>query len=761
MSRLNDLTKGVARGVSELSDGSGVDSDPRSYDSVGDRPYIIQRQDYDRESAPRDDMSTYWRQYETTPFVRKPINDFSNRIIEPGYYFEYPEEIDREIIEDLYQWAETCAIISGEQNINFRDLAQQSLIQREVRGTSFTEKVYAKEDREHLTALKPLHPETIEVNTRPGQAILLEEDDHEEFDWEDVPKTPEGKAAAYLQDLSNTQVSWGRAHDIRRLSAGPEGDSRYPNKIGFTRNEIVKLERDNDVGEIFGTSRLESVSDRIEGLKQKLSDNDRAIESKAYPMWLFKFGVGEDTSPWPRDQIDDFMSHHDMENFDAGMKQGVRGDVEVETISGEVADIAYALQFDLNYILSAMPMASQALGGLTEGGTGSAAEVAGMGQEIHIDRQIRNARRQIETRFTPVFQEKAEQLGASEDLAEKVKLKLGDPRDERGMDDPSTSTSRIEYHGVGNDEDRDPSGEQPDVPPEQVPESDGSGDGGNGQQDAVDTPSAADVSPFGDMRGVVRPDIREHAAELAEDSETFIDDLQEQLDDMFVTIRDNVLADIASQYRDSPTTAAYNFPHQKDKYVDRHTGRQFKKDIQSIVEAALGDLEHTREYSMQHRERVKLFTEDVREAVRDALHELLGDMRVQLTRAAQSNESFEQAKQRIMEYMDDDALTQRAYIIAHMEIQNAREKTKLQVFEQDDNIVGVRVHNPDASTPVSEAAHGVEAYFADGSIGKQIRDEVPERYYHEEFDPLPPAPPYHFGDTTVLEPIYEDEGDNE
>ena len=177
-SRVSELAGGLSRSVGELVNQSDQTYNPRSYDSMANKPFIVQRQDYDRETPPKDDMQKYWRQYETAPIVRKPINAFANRIIEPGYYIEAPDEVDQEVIDDLYKWLENAAIVEGELEQDIYFLIKKAAIQREVRGTAIIEKVYAKEDRDVLMALKMLNPETIQANTRPGQSILLDPEDH-------------------------------------------------------------------------------------------------------------------------------------------------------------------------------------------------------------------------------------------------------------------------------------------------------------------------------------------------------------------------------------------------------------------------------------------------------------------------------------------------------------------------------------------------------------------------------------------------------
>jgi len=323
-SYFDTLRQGISQRAAELSS----DAAPKSVDGSDEndirRPFQFDQPDYDRTEAPKDEMRKYWRQFETTPIIRKPITSFASRVTEPGYFIETTQ---------------------------------------------------------------------------------LEEEEVEES----------GGAAAWLQDtLETDNIGWGQS--IRK------DDSDSDAKIGFRRDEIIPLTRDADVGEVFGTSRIEAVSDRVDGIKQKLSDNDEAIASKAYPLWLFLFGTPEE--PWDADDISQFMKAQEMENFHPGMKQGVRGDMSVETISGDVADIAEYLQFDLRWIMSAMPMPIFVLGAFESASVG---QVSGIAQQQDVNRQIKEARRELEEEFTPIVREVAKQQGVDSERAKNVTLKFGKP----------------------------------------------------------------------------------------------------------------------------------------------------------------------------------------------------------------------------------------------------------------------------------------------------------------------------------------------
>jgi hypothetical protein len=93
-----------------------------------------------------------------------------------------------------------------------------------------------------------------------------------------------------------------------------------------------------------------------------------------------------------------------------------------------------------------------------------------------------------------------------------------------------------------------------------------------------------------------------------------------------------------------------------------------------------------------------------------------------------------------------------------MEQKNAVATSKLHSFAQADDIVGIRVTNTDPSTDVTQSLAGSEAYFdRDETVGEQLAQHIPDGALDTGFDPLPQTPPYHFNDTTTLEPIYSDQ----
>lgn len=722
---LSSIREGVRKRREELAHENRAKS--RTYDDKTTegpfKPFTARQEDFDRTEPDKDNMRKYWRQFETTPIVRKPVTSFASQVMSPGYYIK-AQGLDESELTKLDHWLETCAILEGERGKNFRKLAKKVIVQREVRGTSFVEKAPSRENGDEIAGLKLINAETMEAVTRPGQSILLDPEDIEEFD--DAPEAESGGAAAFLQDLGETETFFGT----------PVNKDNDGNKVGFRKDEIIKIARDADAGEIFGTSRLESVSTRIEGLKNKLQDNDQAIESKAYPLWLFLFGSEE--NPWESDDINDFMRAHEMENFHPGMKQGVRGDVDVKTISGEVAELAESLQFDVDWIMSVMPMPKFALGAYSDG----VGQIVGMSQQQNVQRQVKDARRDIEDEFTPMLKDVAQQFGFDEDAIDTIRLKVGRPG-EPESDGPSRENV-IRY--VPSDQTDTPE-EGPDGSPTSSPGSSGVPSEIPNQPEE-DVPEEAGAQVWHTDRGL---------AELSLESDNRLAD---KIYNTMVSVRDETLEEVENQYSDTPTFAATNFEKIANRTLRRYTSRgKLRRDVRPIIENHLDEVNEsmgTTRRAFSSQQNTRFFVQDVENAAENAIEEMLRLMRIQVRRGAIQDEEWSEIDARVRREYGEASLRQRAELIAHMELKNATENMKLQRYEMDDRIIGVRVVNEDPSTPLTESLAGAEAYFSEGDIQSQLSEKTRDEFLHTGFDPLPPTPPYYFNDTTRLEPIYEE-----
>lgn len=774
---LDAIREGVGKRTEELN----PEAEPHSVEDDSPdrtRPFSFEQSDYDRTEAPKDNMRRYWRQFETTPIVRKPITSFASRVTEPGYYLE-ARNLEQEEIEDLGKWLKKSSIIEGQPGKDFRLLAKKAIVQREVRGTALIEKAPHKNNPDNVAGLKLINPEVCEAVTRPQQNILVAPDDGDRFP--DAPDAETGGKAAWLQDVIEArEVDWGVSDRIRRGMQDEDDDL----KIGFRRDEIIPLTRDADVGEVFGTSRIEAVSPRIEGIKQKLDDNDQAISSKAYPLWLFMFGDPETTGVWDSDDIDEFMSAHEMENFHPGMKQGVRGDVSVETISGEVSDIAEYLNFDIQWIMSSMPMPMFTLGSFSERGA-SVGQVAGVAQQQNVNRQIKEARRELEEEFSPVIQQVAKQQGIDEERAESIRLRLGNPNEPdtevrrsqqtiRYVSDAKGGQGGVQEQQQQPGQQRQEGVEGPDATDN--PESIGKGE----TPSSVDNPTPdqpiagvdKDANPFVDIQvseGTTTKqvdseyahiwDAQRSGAELSDDQNTQA--LANKVFRVLRDVRDETLDSVSESYGSNPQFAAVEFENVANTQLNNSVREaRLRKNSKDAFAELVRDVE--RDYGNAHSafsqsQNVRFYAQTFENAVRDAAEEMLRRARVLVRDGVVNGEQWPHVRERVEDTYSDADLQNRANLIAHMETKRAQETAKLQQFEAADNIVGVRVNNPNASARVTEQLHGATALFEQGEIDNQLASQIRADSLREGFDPLPRTPPYHFNDTTTLEPVYEDE----
>lgn len=707
--------------------------------------------DYEREEPPKDHMRRYWRQYETTPIVREPVNNFARQVIEPGYWIEDNDQLSEDDLKELDKWLRKAAIIEKEPEKDILQMLKKAVVQREVRGTAIIEKVYAEEDSEKLYGLAFLNAETVRPNTRPGTPLLLLPNDKKRLDAEELPMTDDGYAAAYTQ---YTQESGFGVQDV-------EGDTVNQ----YSMDDIIKMTRDADVNEAFGTSRLEACSDVIEGLKNKMLDQNEAIASKAYPLWLFLFGTEE--QPWDRDDINSFMGAHDMDSFHPGLKQGVRGDVDLKTISGEVADIVEYLEFDINYIMSSMPLPKYALGAFEA----NINQFVSRTQERNVNRQIKEARRELETEFSNVVQQKCVELfNVNEDDAEEILFKIGRPNEEGEQDNPQVNT--IDYKGKGEGDDPNNRNAQ------------GHGGDPNGKNGEPDDPDKQTEDDTVEEEGhtVWDVDMSNGQAELADPRLVSTTDVEADLADLIAAImkdfRDSTVAEVRREYSNAPQAASMAFKGIANTTLNGVMRRRdFSQSSEVIMEETvrrtldtLGQqnqqLTLDTDFGTRHRQTVTSYASTSRSSTRGALESLVGRMDSQLTQAAQNGEELETIVQRMENSYSDAEIEQRAQLIARMEIQNAIESTKLTEFEQNEDVAGVKIVNPcnENSTALCRNLAGcgprngaVGRFDSDRSLSEQWMDQAGSTQLYKGFTPMPPAPPFHFNCRSGLIPITEAE----
>lgn len=446
-------------------DARSVDNHPSAHSS--NFSMTTRRGKVDKHFPNEKKLARYWQIYQEVPIIRQPIRSFASEVVSSGYYVDTEDE---DLKEELEDWLAHCAIVDGEVGKDFSILLKKAQVQREVKGTSLCEKV-STEDGNELYGFKLVRPETIRAYTKPGQTVLLPPEYDPDSAMENA-KTGLMRNLISDQDFYTNEEGETAAYVQLDDAVSQQSDGNY---IPFTRNEIIKLTRDSDTGEIFGISRLAAVEDRLNSLLKKLDDLDKSIESMSSPFQLFKFGQAED--PWSPEEISSFMAEHEPSEFEPGMKQGVQGDLSVETVEGTVPPIEQYLEYDLNWIIAEMPMPKYALGGFTS----DTNQFVSRSQSARLENQKKEARTEISNEWTPVLKEKAKELGYNPEQVNA--LVIGEDPSDMGlteiMNDPNIDEDRVKE--IAKEErDGGPSGENTTRPPASTEDRDGGADTVNG-----------------------------------------------------------------------------------------------------------------------------------------------------------------------------------------------------------------------------------------------------------------------------------------
>lgn len=692
------------------------EQDARSIDKNSPRTMSTVRSDVHRPD--RQKMQDNWELYKNFGLVRASIRGFASEVISPGYYVDAENE---QVREDLEEWLAECAVISGEHDKDFREIVKKSTIQREVRGTALIEKVPSKEGG--LYGFKLVNPENVKAYTKPNQAILLEPDEdidrlaerHDNFKKNSVKKTPDGEVAAYVQWDSKLNLNNDKS------------------EIAFTKDDIIKLTRDEDVGEIWGNSRLNSIRDRVNALLQKLDNNDDAIKATAHPFWLFKMGQEDD--PWTEDEIKEFMKNHKGEQFQPGMKQAVQGNVDIDTVGGEVAEIEEFLDFDVDMIMSEMPIPKYALGAFEE----NVNQFVSRSQETELRKQVNEARKEIESEFTAVLKEKADKMGHSRDSVNG--LVIGVPPEERVVPEEGEEGAQEGSQQPQNRPDEPASNQDPET-------------------DHTRPPASSEMSES----IWTDEELSEHYNPWTSDE---TDKLQVTTEQYFREVREALLNELSR--REGLFKGQGPSQNKLGNLIDRTVNQttqafDFKSSATDVFEEAIEDeYEHLQAEglgipnTLEERKRVKTHSEDYRNSVMDFVSEFAREVRTEFRRGLNRGEGADVAVERVRDKFNDDMISQRAGIISMMEVHNARQNARLSEFEKADNVVGYRVEAESPSSKLTETLDGTEVFFEEGDYSEQIADQVPASLFPKGWYPPSSTPPFRFGDTSGIVPVFEEE----
>lgn len=86
----------------------------------------------ERIEPPKDELETYWRQYQSFPLIRASIDQYAEDVVEPGYWITAENDETRRYLE---KWCSSAAVMAGDPTEDLSKLLRQIPLQIEVRGT--------------------------------------------------------------------------------------------------------------------------------------------------------------------------------------------------------------------------------------------------------------------------------------------------------------------------------------------------------------------------------------------------------------------------------------------------------------------------------------------------------------------------------------------------------------------------------------------------------------------------------------------------
>lgn len=302
-----------------------------------------ERASAERVPTPTDEIRRYWNMYQTVPLVRASFNQFRDDVMANGYRAEAETESAESYLEN---WSDTAATVGAERNRDMHAIFREIPVQLMARGTVLLEHSPAEADDSRTAGVQFIHPATVTPYRASDTNLLLRPDDTQ---YDGAKLTEDGEAAAYVQ-----------------FDSGPNQDSDDERRL--TLEDVTRLTIDADPQEIFGTSRVAPVADRIDAVIEKLENNDRAVELNAWRSWFVGFGhetvANEDGSEtiveWADDDMSSFMD--DLTSVEPGDIEGHDGTIDIKEVGGDVANIFDQLRYETHYILSAMPAPTYSIG---------------------------------------------------------------------------------------------------------------------------------------------------------------------------------------------------------------------------------------------------------------------------------------------------------------------------------------------------------------------------------------------------------------
>ena len=398
------------------------------------------------EIDPPSDLDQYWNQYKSTGIVRSNINQFVSDVVEPGVrvdadndataaYFTGDDGAPPETPDGGF--LDNCAVVAGEKHKPFLPLLKTTIANRWVRGTALTELLKSEPDDADspIPGLYPVRPETVYPQVLANKNILIEPD---QTDLDGVELTQRGEAAAYIQFDDESILG-------RRLG-GLENET-----VPLSQNDVSKQVLDPDIGGpdgneqgVFGEPIMAAISTDVAEYNRTKRDRYRAVQTKAYGVWLAKFNeeirdLGNNQKEiieWPEEDQNDWV--RELGDIDPGDIITADGEIELDKFESEVPDLSATLDHYVDDITSPLPAPKYSIGH-----SGDINQFVTDKQEERYRDVIEEERQYQERKWTDVLRMVAERHDALDPAG--LQVKLQPPKD----DSPVLSLTDEEMDRLG------------------------------------------------------------------------------------------------------------------------------------------------------------------------------------------------------------------------------------------------------------------------------------------------------------------------
>lgn len=349
---------------------------------------------------PPEDLVDDWELFQNTPIVNAPLTQGAADVVEPGARVTADSEETEEWFND--EFLPNAGVVGGQRHRPFAAVLFQSALMYLAAGNVLVENVKRDPGSDEITGFMAIKPQSVKAVTEENKPLLLAPD--ADVSGKDVPTTNRDEAPAFLQYHNDSLLGQRGAYDDRDV-------------VALSQNDVVKISRNPAPGEIWGRPVQRSCRGRITALKQKLRDNEKAIQTKAYGIWSVAFGteVVEVDNPnvddilvdWTADEQRQFLNNKIGSDLGPGDIIGHDGAIEFDRFEGEVASgLLDFIRTDVKLIVAALPTPLYAVGWESD-----VNQFVVERQEKRYEKQIRSIRKELERGFTPTLKTIAEQRG--------------------------------------------------------------------------------------------------------------------------------------------------------------------------------------------------------------------------------------------------------------------------------------------------------------------------------------------------------------